>query len=549
MESSYLDALDAAERLALERRLLRLQHGMCYLCEERLALNESDGGAPRIAHIQPTRSGGPDAPANFALVHGDCLDRAPAGHLRLARDVARGAGPGGRATGAHRAPGPTRTYGSALGLTILGAVVPGSAYLAAGRRRLGVLTLGFVVLVVLAIVGVLLIEHDLTSVVVRLASRPATFNLLGVGILAVAALWVIVIATGHRMLLPKSRSRGQRVLGAAVTVLLAVAVVVPSVIAARYAFATHDLIEKVFGNEVAGNPGGVVIDPDDPWKDTPRLNVLLLGADPVPGGGVTTNTMIVASIDTATGDTLLFSLPRNLTDVPIPADNPLHALYPAGYRCAQPPDTCLLSGLYTEAEVTHADLFADETGAGLSTLRGSISEITGLPINYYVLVDLDGLRQLVDALGGIDLDIGPQPVPVTSLDAAGNPLPATATTAYIPPGRQHLDGTETLAFARERTDTFGADMRMLRQRSVVTAIVQQASPPTVLVHYLDLASTAGDAIRTDVPAQLLPALFDLSKLVRAHETRSLPIEPDDLGTTPDYTQVRALVQAAVAAGS
>ena len=56
-----------------------------------------------------------------------------------------------------------------------------------------------------------------------------------------------------------------------------------------------------------------------PWKQRGRLNVLLLGADAGPGrGGLRTDTMIVATISTETGQAALFSVPRNLAQVPLP---------------------------------------------------------------------------------------------------------------------------------------------------------------------------------------------------------------------------------------
>jgi LCP family protein required for cell wall assembly len=444
-----------------------------------------------------------------------------------------------------------RSYGAALGLTVLGAAVPGSAYLAAGRRRLGLATLAVAVLLLLAVDGVLLLEHDPAKLAAELASRPALLLGLGIGVLVVAAAWAIVIVTGHRMLVPRAMSRHQRALGGGLVVLLALAVVVPSIVASRYAFATYDLIEKVFDNPIAGGDTPLEIDRADPWRDIPRLNLLLLGGDSTADGGMTTNTMIVASTDTATGDTVLLGLPRNLQNAPIAADNPLRAIYPDGYQCSTEDSPCLLSALYTEAKVRHADLFGDDPDPGLTTLRGSISEIIGLDITAYVLVDLEDFQQIVDALGGIDINVGPNPVPIAELDANGNPLPPDASTEFIPPGRQHLDGEAALAFARERrTDTFSNDSRMLRQQAVLSAIVDRADPVNVLLSYLEIASSASDAIRTDLPTALLPALVDLSELVRAQEIRSLPLADDVIVITdPDFAAIRALVQTALTAST
>jgi LCP family protein required for cell wall assembly len=437
--------------------------------------------------------------------------------------------------------GDQRSYGGALGLTVLGAAVPGSAYLAAGRRRLGFGTLAIAVLLVVLLVA-LVLRGDVTSLAAEIVSRPVLLDVLGFAVLVAAALWIFVIATGHRMVLPRRASRSQQIIGGVLTLLLAAAVAIPAIVVSRYAFATHDLIDKVFGAD--GQDGGSSgIDRSDPWKDIPRLNLLVLGGDSTSDGGLTTNTMIVISIDTTTGKTVLFGLPRNLHNAPIPADNPLHAIYPTGYRCGTQARSCLLSGLYSEAEVANAGLFDGEADPGLTTLRGSVGEITGLEVNYYLLVDLIGFEQVVDALGGIDLNVGPEPVPIPDLDADGNPLPPDASTRYIPSGRQHLTGEEALAFTRvRRTDASSDDKWLLRQRSVISAVVDRADPVNLLLSYLEVASSASDAIHTDVPVELLPAFVDLSKLARAQEIGSHSIANDTAVNDPDFAAIRQLVQ-------
>ena len=84
--------------------------------------------------------------------------------------------------------------------------------------------------------------------------------------------------------------------------------------------AQRDLVGSVFQSE--GNSKSATrpkVDKKDPWANTPRLNLLLLGADDGVGRtGVRTDTVIVASIDTKTGDTALISLSRNWMRMPFP---------------------------------------------------------------------------------------------------------------------------------------------------------------------------------------------------------------------------------------
>ncbi len=114
-------------------------------------------------------------------------------------------------------------------------------------------------------------------------------------------------------------------------------------VAARYSYVTASSVGAVFKSEdemksatkpTLGNtqttPGQPK--PQDPWAGKPRLNILLLGGDAGPGRvGTRTDTVILASINTKTGDTALISLPRNAARMPFPSRSPLHKYYPYGF--------------------------------------------------------------------------------------------------------------------------------------------------------------------------------------------------------------------------
>ena len=100
----------------------------------------------------------------------------------------------------------------------------------------------------------------------------------------------------------------------------------------------------------------------------------------------------------------------------------------------------------------------------------AIEGITGLKINYWAMVNLQGFRDLVDAVGGVTLNVR-QPIPVGGL--------GSDVTGYIEPGKRKLDGFETLWFARARD---GSDdySRMARQKCVMNAMLAPDQPADVL---------------------------------------------------------------------
>ncbi|UOY00649.1 hypothetical protein [Blastococcus sp. PRF04-17] len=206
-----------------------------------------------------------------------------------------------------------RSFAAALGLTALGALLPGTAFLAAGRRRLGVLTL----LAFLALVGggVWLATGGRRTLVRSAVDTDRLLWIVG-GVVLVSLLWAVVVISGYRMLVPPRSSRGHHVLGALVVLVLVVAVAAPAVFVSRLAFTQRELIAEVFEDD---GRSATVEDTADPFGDKERVNVLLLGGDGGEGReGVRTDTVIVASTDTSTGDTVLFSLPRNLENLPFP---------------------------------------------------------------------------------------------------------------------------------------------------------------------------------------------------------------------------------------
>ncbi|MGA7689608.1 MAG: LCP family protein [Jiangellales bacterium] len=445
-----------------------------------------------------------------------------------------------------------RTY---LRRASLGSLVPGLGLILSGQRKAGVtMLLAFVALVGGAVA--LLVTRSRTELVglavdpLFLVAAAAALGLLALALLASSAY-------SHHRLQPAGIRGGQRLGGALVLVLVTSMVVAPVAMASRYALVQHELVTNVFTaadvdidddaptDPVTGDPAPA---PVDPWADVDRVNVLLIGSDAGAGReGTRPDTNIVASIDPETGDTVLFSLPRNLENVPFPPGSLLSSYYPFGWQ-GEPgdPGSELLNAIYRYAPAAHPGLFTDVEDPGAEAMKLAAEGVTGLPIDYYVMVDLDGFERVVDALGGIDMNVS-QRVPLES-----SMLPAgycSEPTYYLEPGQQRLNGYEALWYARVRCGGEGLSDdydRMRRQRCVIGAMIDRADPLTVLRRYESLADTAQQIVSTDIPTSMVPAFAELGLRVQGGTTRSLPFTDRVINTgNPDFYGIQTQVRDAI----
>jgi len=430
-----------------------------------------------------------------------------------------------------------------LTLTTLSTVVPGLGLTWTRYRRLGWLAVAVTVLVGLA-VAFLVLFYGVTEAVLAVAVRPSVLLAFAGGLLLVGMVWIFCILLTHRDTMDERFDGRQRLGLRLFTAFMCVLIAVPVVQAVRYAMIQRDVVGVVFsapddrpGSATTARPTAG----SDPWAGVGRVNVLLIGSDAGDDRiGIRTDSMIVASIDPASGQTVLFSLPRNLENVPFPKSNPLSKLWPNGYNCG---GECLLNAVWNEA-VNHKDLFKNDPNPGLSTVRGVISEILGLPIDYSTVIDLQGFQSLVDAMGGVVVDVKER-LPVQGAMTASGAL--HGVEEWIEPGTQRLDGYHALWYARSRllSDDYS---RMRRQRCLVGKIVDQVNPAMMLQKYPDLARVAKENIVTDLPATDLPAWVNLVERIKNAQIKSLPFTASNISVTrPDFAKVRVMVNQAIAA--
>lgn len=241
--------------------------------------------------------------------------------------------------------------------------------------------------------------------------------------------------------------------------------------------------------------------------------------------------MLLVEIDVATGKVAMIGIPRNLVNAPFP---------PGPARDAS---TCgcfreMLNGLYVEATVVHPDLWPG-TGAvaGIGAVRATVSELTQRPIDAVLVADLWGMIKVVDAMGGIDIN-----VPHSLYDARYPDPIFGKIEMYLPSGQQHLDGREALFYARSRhqDSDYG---RMERQQTLLLAIREQIGPKTIL-NAPDLFDAAKGFTWTDLPRDSLPNLVKLFSKAADASVKSLRIVPPTYPawlTSAEITRIRTAI--------
>jgi LCP family protein required for cell wall assembly len=410
-----------------------------------------------------------------------------------------------------------RTLGPALLTTLAATLLPGAGHLLLQRFRTGVAIVAAFLcgLVTLLVLLVRANRSDLLSTL--LSSRTLTVGVIGLVVAALA--WMAVIVRTWMLARPTGLRTGQRALGIGVVTALCLSVAAPLGFGAELANSQRQLLDRLFPSLGGGTPAAEAIGKS-------RLNVLLVGSDAGPDRrGARTDTMMVASVDTRTGRTILFGLPRNIQRAPFPAGSPMARKFPNGFHDSADPlsGDYLLNAVYAYAhnfpEVAPAGPTSDP---GLNLLHSSVETMLGLKLDYYVEVNMAGFASIIDALGGLTVDVGPEPLPVGGITPSGRHV---KPDRYIPAGVQHLDGTDTLAVARSRTNTDDYT-RMGRQRCLLQYVMQQKSPANLLANFQGVASATTNSVSTNIPQQVLPALVKVADSAGTVALESVSFDPN-----------------------
>jgi polyisoprenyl-teichoic acid--peptidoglycan teichoic acid transferase len=208
-----------------------------------------------------------------------------------------------------------------------------------------------------------------------------------------------------------------------------------------------------------------------------RVTVLVMGVDNRPGQTVSrTDSIMLLTVDPKAGSSGMLSFPRDML-VSVPALN----------------DTVKINTIHVYGEIRNYP------GGGPTMLKDTISDLIGYPIDYYVRVNFDGFRQIVDLIGGVDIQV--------DRDIRDDKFPDDNygyDPLYIPAGLQHMDGALALKYARVRhidTDYQRAD----RQQQVILAVKDKITQPgqlaTLLPRLPGLALAMANSVQTDMPVE------------------------------------------------
>ena len=203
------------------------------------------------------------------------------------------------------------------------------------------------------------------------------------------------------------------------------------------------------------------------------LNLLVLGLDEVEDVN-RSDTIILARVDIDRKTASVMSIPR---------------------------DTRVTIKGHKQQKLNHAYAFG-----GLDLLRETVVNLTGVPVNYYLILNYDSFPKIVDAVGGVEIDVAKR---MKYSDKAQK------LNIDFQPGRQHMNGAQGLRYVRFRMDALGDVGRMQRQQQFAKVFLDKVLSPAILPRLPELIELVLSEIKTDVPIktaiQLAGQLKDMKK--------------------------------------
>ncbi len=243
-----------------------------------------------------------------------------------------------------------------------------------------------------------------------------------------------------------------------------------------------------------------------------RVNILLLGTDQraEEQGPSRTDTIIVVTVDPQNKTAGMLSIPRDLW-VSIPN--------------------------HSEGRINTAHFLGetyDYPGGGPALAKKTVQYALGIPIHYYVRINFEGFEKLIDAIGGITIDVKEAIHDEKYPDGNYGYM-----TVDIPAGVQHMDGKTALQYARARHGSTDF-MRARRQQEVIKAIRDKVLKLDIpLTKIPEMLRIVGGSVQTDLSLSDMYALAKLGREITTENIKSVVIDETmtTQQTTPDGADV------------
>ena len=260
--------------------------------------------------------------------------------------------------------------------------------------------------------------------------------------------------------------------------------------------------------------------------------ILLLGGDAGPGrSGLRTDSMILVTIHQESGRMAMISIPRNLCQLKFPPGSAMAQEFPDGF-------TQLTNAVYTYV-ISRPEIAASYAQGNLQpevvALASGLSYSMDMTIDDYVLINMQGFAEIVDAFGGVTMTLAKAiPLPLAL------PGSKTPNARSIGPGVVTMDGTTAIAFARTRKADSDYN-RMGRQREILAALATQASGTDLLSKFPRLTEIISWTVRTSLSTDEFGGLVDrVRRGATINESVGLVPPLVDTGN-PNYADVAMII--------
>ena len=215
-----------------------------------------------------------------------------------------------------------------------------------------------------------------------------------------------------------------------------------------------------------------------------RLTVMVAGVDSNAarrgrGEDQNTDALMVVSVSADKSRIAILSLPRDTVDIPMP-----------------------------DGSIYHGKINGIAQRFGIETLRGAMSNLLGIPIDRYIRLDMDDFTWMVDAVGGIDVEVKTR-------------ISDSQVHLFLDPGPAHLDGATALSYSRTRADSdYG---RAARQQQVIVALARKWLAPglNALIGTVRLL----DSLRTDIELDEITTLIEIGRRSASAEVTATVLQP------------------------